>query len=262
MKALLCDIDGVVLRDNALLPGAESFVRWALERLRRSFLFLTNYPSQTPADLRNRFLAAGLDVPADRFFTSAMATAEFLNWQAGDQRKVYIIGEGALAHALYEAGFTITESDPDYVVVGETPAYNFEMIRKASRLIRRGARFVVTNPDVSGPEGMPSCGALAAPIERLTGRRPFTVGKPSPFIMRAALRHLQAHSEDTWIVGDNMETDIIAGIQSGMTAVLVTTGVSRREELQHYAYRPHHVLDHVGELPALLEARAGLPPAK
>jgi len=139
------------------------------------------------------------------------------------------------------------------VVLGETRSYSFDMIRRAVTLIRRGARFVATNPDVSGPEGRPSCGALAAPIEKITGQRPFYVGKPSPFMMRAALRYLQAHSEDTWIVGDNMDTDIIAGIQSGLETVLVLSGVSRREDLPRYPYRPHHIVDGAVEFMALLD---------
>src|SRR4029453_18667719 len=183
---------------------------------------------------------------------SAIATAEFLNDQAGDRRKAYVIGEGALIHALYQAGFVLTETDADFVVLGETRSYSFDMIRRASYLIQRGARFVATNPDVSGPEGRPSCGALAAPIERITGKRPFYVGKPNAFMMRAALRYLQVHSEDTWIAGDNMDTDIIAGIQSGLERVLVLSGVSRTEDLPHYPYRPHHVVPDAAALLALL----------
>ena len=190
------------------------------------FLFLTNFPSQTPADLRDRFRMAGIDVevPVKHFYTSAIATAEFLNDQAGDRRKAFVIGEGALIHALYEAGFMLTENDADFVVLGETRSYSFDMIRRASYLIQRGARFVATNPDVAGPQGRPSCGALAAPIERITGQRPFYVGKPNAFMMRAALRYLQARTDDTLIAGDNMDTDIIAGIQSGLETILVLTG--------------------------------------
>lgn len=180
MKALICDIDGVILHDNRPLPGAREAVDWML-RSGRPFLFLTNYPSQTPAELRERFLLGGIEVPAACFYTSAMATAEFLVSQADARRKVYVVGEGALIHALYEAGFTLTENDADFVVVGETRAYNFEMIQRAAWMVKNGARFVATNPDVAGPQGRPSCGAFAAPIERITGRQPFYVGKPSSF---------------------------------------------------------------------------------
>jgi len=251
VKALVCDIDGVILQDDHALPGAPEFVA-RIQQAEQPFLFLTNYPSQTPLDLRNRFLGAGMDVPVARFYTSALATAEFLNDQAGDRRRAYVVGEGALIHALYEVGFTVTESEADFVVLGETRSYNFDMIQKAAQLISNGARFIATNPDVSGPRGRPSCGAFAAPIERITGKRPFYIGKPNAYMMRAALRHLQVHSEDSWMIGDNMETDIIAGIQSGMETVLVLSGVSRPEELSRYAYRPHHIVSGVSDVLALL----------
>lgn len=262
MKALICDIDGVILHDEMALPGAPELV----ERLvggTMPFLFLTNYPSQTPADLRDRFRSAGIptEVPVKHFYTSAIATAEFLSDQAGDRRKAYVIGEGALIHALYEAGFILTENDADFVVLGETRSFSFDMIRRASYLIQQGARFVATNPDVAGPKGRPSCGALAAPIERITGKRPFFVGKPNAFMMRAALRYLEVHTEDTLIAGDNMDTDIIAGIQSGLETVLVLTGVSTLGDLPHYPYRPHHVVADARALGDLLDRLSAPPPA-
>jgi NagD protein len=254
-KAVIIDIDGVVLHDDAALPGAPELVEWLVGGAGLPFLFLTNYPSMTPADLRDRFLRAGLRVPERHFYTSAMATAEFLHDQAGDRRKVHVVGEAPLVDALSKAGFTLVDEDADYVVLGETTSFNFDMIRRAAWLIRGGARFVATNPDVAGPEGRPSCGALAAPIERISGKRPFYVGKPNAFMMRAALRYMQAHSEHTWMVGDNMDTDIIAGIQSGLETVLVLSGVSRAEELPGYAYRPHHVARDAAEVLEVLRAR-------
>jgi NagD protein len=253
MKALLCDIDGVVLHGGRALPGAVELVAWLLaERL--PFAFLTNYPSQTPAELRERFQEAGIEVPAAHFYTSAMATADFLGRQAGDRRRAFVIGEGALIHALYQIGFTLTESEADFVVLGETRAYNFDMIETAARLIGEGARFIATNPDVNGPGGRPSCGAFAAPIERITGKSPFYVGKPSPFMMRAALAHLQSHSaEEAWMIGDNMQTDIIAGIQTGLTTVLVLSGVTQAKDLDRYAYRPDHIFDDVATLLPFLQ---------
>ncbi len=248
-KAVLCDMDGVIIWDNNLIEGALEF----FEMLRKKdipFLFLTNYPSLTPIDLQHRLRQAGLDVSADHFYTSAMATATFLESQrTGD--KVYVIGEGALTHELYNANFKITDQDPDYVVLGETRSYNFEKIEKAISLIRKGARFIATNPDVSGPSGFPSCGALAAPIERVTGRKPFYIGKPNPFMIRAALRKLNSHSENTTIIGDNMETDIIAGIQSGLRTILVLSGVCSMEDLVKYAYRPNKIVDNVGEIKSI-----------
>ena len=252
MSALVIDIDGVVLRDNRAIPGAPEFVA-RLAAGTRPYVFLTNFSSQTPADLRNRFLEAGIDVDVGRFYTSAMATAEFLRDQPRGQRKAFVIGEGALVHALYEAGFILSEADADFVVLGETTSYHFDMIQRASQLILAGARFIATNPDVAGPAGRPSCGALAAPIEKITGRRPFYIGKPSPIMMRAALRHLKVHSEEAWMVGDNMDTDIIAGIESGMGTILVLTGVSKADDLTRYAYRPHHVVASVSDILPLLE---------
>jgi NagD protein len=241
VKALLIDIDGVVLQDDRPLPGAGELVAW-LRGSGRPFLFITNYSSQTPDELAHRMGTAGIAVPPEHVYTSAMATAEFLAKQAGTRRRAYVVGEGALVHALYETGFTLSETDADFVVLGETRAYNFDMIQKASQLVKKGARFIATNPDVAGPQGRPSCGAFAAPIERITGKAPFYVGKPSAFMMRAALRHMQAHSEDAWMVGDNMDTDIIAGVQTGMVTVLVLSGVSKEEDLPRFPYRPDHIV--------------------
>jgi NagD protein len=255
LGALLCDIDGVVLHDEHALPGASELLGWLRER-GLPFVFLTNFPSQTPEDLKGRFARAGLEVEAAHFYTSAMATAEFLSHQAGEKRRIFVVGEGALVHALYGAGFTLSETEADFVVVGETKAYNFEMIQRAAQLIGEGARFIATNPDVAGPRGRPSCGAFCAPIERITGKTPFYVGKPSAFMMRAALRHLKSRTDETWMVGDNMETDIIAGVQAGLETVLVLTGVSRESDLPRYAYRPSHVVADASHLLPLLHIHA------
>jgi NagD protein len=251
-SAFLIDIDGVVMRDEEALPGAKELVEWLLSPGQR-FLFLTNFPSQTPGDLAGRLASCGIEVPPRHFFTSAMATAEFLDKQAGNRRRAFVVGEGALVHELYNIGFTMSETDADFVILGETRHYNFEMIQRAAALIQKGARFVATNPDVAGPYGRPSCGAFAAPIERITGKSPFYVGKPSAFMMRAGLRHMGAHSGEACMVGDNMDTDIIAGVQSGMTTVLVLTGVSREPDLVRFAYRPDHVVKDAFALRELLE---------
>ena len=248
-SAVLCDMDGVIIWDNKLIEGAKSFIE-DLKSQGIPFLFITNYPSLTPADLSHRVRKAGVEVPPEHFYTSAMATATFLKSQgAGD--KVFVIGEGALTHAMYEQGFTLTDQDPDFVVLGETRSYNFEMVEKAIRLIRHGARFIATNPDVSGPSGFPSCGALAAPIEKVTGIKPFYVGKPNPFMMRAALRKLNAHSESTVMIGDNMETDIIAGIQSGLATILVLSGVTGPDDVDRFPYRPNFTYANVGEIKSI-----------
>jgi NagD protein len=263
MKAVIVDIDGVVLQDNRALPGAKELVE-TLRTAGLRFVFLTNYPSQTPADISNRMADAGLEIGAEHFYTSAMATAEFLKVQAGHKRKAFVVGEGALVHAVYEAGFTLAESDVDFVVVGETRAYNFEMIQRAAYLINRGARFIATNPDVAGPQGRPSCGAFVAPIERITGKTPFYIGKPNAFMMRAALGHLGVHSNECWMIGDNMDTDIIAGVQTGLATVLVLSGVSQEADLPRYAYRPDYVVKDAASLVVLLNEQAGAqapPPA-
>ena len=258
LGALICDIDGVILQDEHTLPGAPELVAW-LKARDLPCVFLTNYSSQTPEDLKNRFRNAGLDVSAEHFYTSAMATAEFLLSQGQERQRAFVVGDGALVHALYQAGFTVSETEADFVVLGETKSYNFDMIQRAAQLVAGGARFIATNPDVTGPRGRPSCGALCAPIERITGRVPFYVGKPGAFMMRAALRHLKARTDETWMVGDNMDTDILAGVQAGMVTALVLTGVSREDDLPRYAYRPVHTVKDAHELKTLLEAhvRAG-----
>ncbi|HEX9653339.1 MAG TPA: HAD-IIA family hydrolase [bacterium] len=237
-KAIICDIDGVVLQDNSLIPGADVFVKRIMEQGNR-FLLLTNFPSQTAGDLQNRLSASALDIPQECFYTSAMATSDFLSKQQG--RKAYVVGEGALIHELYRIGFNITDINPDFVVVGETRAFNWEMIQKASYWVMHGARFIATNPDFAGPKGHPACGALCAPIERITGKKPFYVGKPNTWMMSAALNHLKAHAEDAVLIGDNMDTDILAGVQSGLETILVLTGVSQMTDLERYPFRPTHI---------------------
>jgi NagD protein len=245
LKAVICDIDGVLLHDNTGLPGAPAFVARILAQ-GNPLVLLTNYPSQTERDLQNRLAACGIAVPPEVFYTSAMATADFLAQQDG--RKAYVVGEGGLTKALYDVGFTITDIDPDFVVVGETRAYNWDMIRKAAHHIRGGARFIATNPDVVGPGGQPACGAFCAPIERMTGKLPLYMGKPQAWMMRAALNRIHGHAENAVIIGDNMHTDILAGIQSGVETVLVLSGVSRHEDLGGFPYRPHHIFAAVGDV--------------
>ena len=244
-RAVICDIDGVLLHDNQAIEGAAGFVARILAQ-GNPLVLLTNYPSQTANDLQNRLAAAGFAVPADVFYTSAMATARFLEQQEG--RKAYVVGDGGLTNALYDVGFTITDIDPDFVIVGETRSYNWEMIQRASYHILQGARFIATNPDVAGPKGFPACGALCAPIERITGKRPLYMGKPQAWMMRSALNRIEAHSENAIIIGDNMQTDILAGIQSGVETVLVLTGVSQLHHLEQFPYRPHHVFARVADV--------------
>ena len=245
IKSVICDIDGVILHDNKPIPGADAFLHGLLER-KVPLIMLTNYPSQTPKDLQNRFAAAGINVPDNIFFTSAMATAEFLKRQEG--QKAYVVGEGALVHELYNAGFTMTDINPDFVVVGETRNFNWNMIKTAANFVAGGTRFIATNPDTHGPEYSPACGALCAPIERITGKQPFYVGKPSAWIIRAALNQMEAHSESTLIIGDNLRTDILAGFQAGLETALVLSGVTKAEDIDQVTFKPNHIFSSVADI--------------
>jgi len=248
-KSYLIDMDGVLVSGRTMIPGADAFI----ERLKArgaEFLVLTNNPMYTPGDLAHRLQAIGLDIPVERIFTSAMATARFLQSQKA-QGTAFVIGESGLTWAIHEIGYVITDIDPDYVVLGETFSYNLEAITKAIRLVSAGAHFIATNPDPTGPGEsgiVPACGAMAALIETASGRQPFFVGKPNPLMMRTALNYLDVHSEDTVMVGDRMDTDIIAGVESGMETILVLTGVTRREDVSHYPYQPTHIVESVAEI--------------
>lgn len=242
-------MDGVIYRGSQLIPGADDFIA-RLKKGNHGYLFLTNNSKKTPLDLRRKLLAMGIDVPIDRFYTSAMATALFLKRQHPGG-SAFVVGDSGLTSALYDVGYSITSSKPDYVVFGETNAYGFDLVTKAIRLIIGGAKFIATNPDVVGPteEGIsPACGALTAPIERATGVAPYIVGKPNPLMMRIAIDLLEDHSENAVMVGDRMDTDIVAGLEAGMTTCLVLTGVSSRDTLRQFAYAPDHILESVADI--------------
>ncbi|NPV57550.1 MAG: HAD family hydrolase [Anaerolineae bacterium] len=242
-------MDGVLIRGREMIPGADQFIQ-RLRQKKRKFLVLTNNSLYAPVDLAHKLQSFGLDIPKEQIFTCAMATAEFLHQQQ-PIGKAYVVGETGLTEAVHDAGYILTSLDPDYVVLGETHGYNFEQITKAVRLIQAGARFIATNPDSTGPSDqgiVPACGAMAALIEKATGKAPFFIGKPNPFMMRAALNHLGAHSETTVMIGDRMDTDVVAGIQSGLQTILVLTGVTKREEIELYPYRPQVILESVAEI--------------
>ena len=234
---------------KTLIPGADGFIKRLLES-EAKFLILTNNPLYTQRDLEHRLNTIGLKVPAESIFTSAMATARFLQNQ-NPNGKAYVIGESGLTQALHEVGYVQTDTDPDYVVLGEVNTYNFEMISKAVRLINNGAMFIATNPDNTGPTEagiVPATGALAALTEKATNRAPFFAGKPNPLMMRSAIRYLGVHSEDTTMIGDRMDTDIVAGVMSGLDTILVLSGVSRREDVKRFPYRPTHIRNSVAEI--------------
>jgi len=249
IECWLTDMDGVLVHENHPLPGASDLLQqWRDQG--KPYLVLTNNSIFTPRDLSARLKASGLDVPEDRIWTSALATADFLASQMPGG-SAFVIGEAGITTALHEAGFIMTDTDPDYVVVGETRNYSFEAITRAIRLIGAGARFIVTNPDATGPsaEGpMPATGAVAALITKATGKEPYVVGKPNPMMFRSAMNKIGAHSENTGMIGDRMDTDIVAGIEAGLHTILVLTGISDQAEIERYPFRPDEILNGVHEL--------------
>lgn len=255
IQCWLTDMDGVLVHENQAIPGAAELIDyWRTNELR--FLVLTNNSIYTPRDLRARLLASGLDVPEENIWTSALATAEFLARQRPGGR-AFVIGEAGLTTALHDAGFIMTDQNPDYVVLGETRTYSFEAITKAIRLIEGGARFICTNPDATGPsaEGLlPATGAVAALISEATKRTPYVVGKPNPMMFRSALNRIDAHSETTAMIGDRMDTDIIAGMEAGLLTILVHSGITSRDEVASFPFRPDTSYPSVAELHAELIA--------
>jgi NagD protein len=244
----LSDMDGVLVREEHALPGAAEFLARLVERDRR-FLVLTNNSIFTPRDLSARLVRSGLQIPEESIWTSALATATFLADQL-PHGSAYVIGEAGMTTALHEVGYTLTDRDPDFVVLGETRTYSFEAITRAIRLIEKGARFIATNPDVTGPseEGpLPATGSVAALITKATGRDPYFVGKPNPMMLRSALNKIEAHSENTVMVGDRMDTDVVAGIEAGLDTILVLTGSTRRADIERFPWRPGRVLDSIAD---------------
>ncbi|OYR58789.1 HAD family hydrolase [Halorubrum sp. E3] len=245
----LLDMDGVLIHEEVALPGAKEFIG-RLQEQDKEFLVLTNNSIYTRRDLSARLADVGIDVPEERIWTSAVATAQFLSNQVPDA-SAYVIGEAGLKTALHKVGYTLTDTDPDFVVLGESRTYSFQNITQAVQLIDQGARFVATNPDATGPspEGpLPATGSVAALLTEATGQEPYFVGKPNPVMIRSGLNRVGAHSESTAMVGDRMDTDVVAGIEAGLTTYLVLTGSTSRDELTEFAYRPDDVVESVAEL--------------
>jgi NagD protein len=249
IEAWMTDMDGVLVHEGRMIPGADAFVG----RLRDTgtpFLVLTNNSIYTPRDLQFRLRSSGIDLPVEAIWTSALATATFLDDQR-PQGSAYVVGEAGLTTALHEIGYVLTDNAPDYVVLGETRTYSFTAVTTAIRLIRAGARFVATNPDATGPSEdgvLPATGAVAALMTRATGVEPYYIGKPNPLMMRAALNRIEAHSETTAMVGDRMDTDIVAGLEAGMRTVLVLTGIMQADEIDRFPYRPYRVVPSIADL--------------
>ena len=251
-RGFICDMDGVIYHGNRVLPGVAEFIAWLHEE-KKEYLFLTNNSGYTPRELQQKLHRLGLEVDESHFYTSALATAAFLKEQAPGC-SVFAIGEAGLLNALYDAGMTMNDVNPDYVVVGEGRNYSLDTLTKATNLVMKGAKLIGANSDVSGPieNGIaPACRALIAPIEMATGTQAYFCGKPNPLMMRTGLRLLNCHSGDAVMVGDRMDTDVISGMESGMSTVLVLSGVSTRETLKTYAYRPTAVLNGVGDIVTL-----------
>ena len=258
IKGFICDMDGVIYHGNQILPGVREFIQWMQDE-NKEYLFLTNNSGYTPRELNQKLARMGLDVPEEHFYTSALATAAFLRQQAPGC-SVFAIGEAGLLNALYDAGVTMNDVNPDYVVVGEGRAYSLDTLTKATNLVLGGAKLIGANSDVSGPieNGIaPACGALVAPIELATGKKAYFCGKPNPLMMRTGLRLLGCHSAEAVMIGDRMDTDVISGMESGMATALVLSGVSTRETLSTYAYRPSIVLNGVGDIPGLAVQKNG-----
>ncbi|RYJ27786.1 putative NagD-like phosphatase [Streptomyces sp. L-9-10] len=249
IESWLTDMDGVLIHEGVPIPGAAEFIK-RLRESGRPFLVLTNNSIYTPRDLQARLARMGLNVPVDNIWTSALATAKFLE----DQRPggtAYVIGEAGMTTALHDIGYILTDHEPDYVVLGETRTYSFEALTRAIRLINGGARFICTNPDETGPstEGpLPATGAVAALITKATGKEPYFAGKPNPLMMRTGLNAIGAHSETSAMIGDRMDTDVLAGLEAGMETFLVLTGVTTPGDVDRYPFRPSTIVDSIADL--------------
>ncbi len=250
----ICDMDGVIYHGNQILPGVIEFIDW-LQREKKEFLFLTNNSGSTPKELQQKLMRMGVDVSEDHFYTSALATAAFLKEQSPGC-SAYVIGEAGLLNALYDAGITMNDVNPEYVIVGEGKSYSLDTLTKATNLVLNGAKLIGANSDISGPieHGIaPACRALTAPIEMATGKQAYFCGKPNPLMMRTGLNLLGCHSGEAVMIGDRMDTDIISGMECGMSTVLVLSGVSARETVNTFAYRPTMILDDVGDIAKMAE---------
>ena len=249
-KGFISDMDGVIYHGNQILPGVREFVNW-LYREKKDFLFLTNASERTPLELKQKLSRLGLEVAENHFYTSAMATAKFLAQQAPGC-SAYVIGGAGLIMALHDEGITMNDIDPDYVIIGEGNTYNYENILRAVHLVLKGAKLIGTNSDLTGPSEdgiIPACRAMISPIEMATGQNAYFVGKPNPLMMRTGLSILGVHSAEAVMIGDRMDTDMVAGIETGLDTALVLSGVTAREDIRKFPYRPRLVLDGVGDIP-------------
>jgi NagD protein len=257
----LIDMDGVLYRGHDLIRGADAFIR-DLRARAIPFRLLTNNSQRTRRDVATKLSRLGIDVEAEHVFTSAMATARFLAQQKPDGT-AFVIGEGGLHTALHANGYSVVDRDPDYVVVGEGRTFNLEMVESAVRMIYGGAKLIATNLDPNCPTEnsiRPGCGAMVAMLETATGVKAFSVGKPSPIMMRAARKEIALRTDETIMIGDTMETDILGGVQLGFHTILVLSGGTKRDDLARYTFCPEIVIESLAEYAEMLQANAGLPP--
>ena len=248
-KGFISDMDGVIYHGNKILDGVPEFIKWLKEN-DKHFLFFTNSSERSPIELAQKLKRMGLDVEPSHFYTSALATADFLASQKPGC-SAYVIGEPGLINALYDKGISMNDVNPDYVVMGETRNYNYENIIRAVKMVNNGAKLIGTNPDMTGPseQGLvPATKALVAPIELSTGCVPYYVGKPNPLMMKSGIKLLGVAPEDAVILGDRMDTDIVAGIESEIDTILVLSGVTKLEDLRAFPYRPKYIYENVGEI--------------
>ena len=248
-KGFISDMDGVLYHGNHLLDGVVDFVNW-LQENGKEFIFLTNSSERTAQELSKKLSRMGLEVPEKHFYTSALATAEFLSKQMPGC-SAYVIGEAGLANALYDCGIYMNDVNPEYVIVGDTRTYNFEKIEKAIALVNKGAKLIGTNPDITGPTEngiMPAVGALIAPIEIATGKKAYFVGKPNPLMVRHANKALSCHTAETVFIGDRMDTDVVSGLEAMIDTVLVLSGVTSRDMIDNFPYRPTYIMGGVGDI--------------
>ncbi len=248
-KGFIIDMDGVLYHGNKLLPGVKEFVEWLVSS-EKKFLFLTNSSERTPRELKEKLQRMGIDVAKDSFYTSALATAMFLNSQKPGG-SAYIVGDAGLINALYNVGYTMNNVNPDYVVIGETRSYSYEIIEKAINLVLNGARLIGTNPDLTGPGEhgvVPATKSLISPVEMATGKQAYFIGKPNPLMMRNALKKIRCSREETVIIGDRMDTDMIAGIESEIDTCLVLSGITSKDTIDQFPYKPKYILNGVADL--------------
>jgi len=253
-QGYLIDMDGVLYRGPELIPGADYFIQ-QLRARDIPFRLLTNNSQRTRRDVVAKVARLGIEVEEEHVFTSAMATARFLAQQK-PEGTAFVIGEGGLLTALHQNGYAVVDHGPDYVVVGEGRTFNLELVEAAVRMILGGAKLIATNLDANCPtqNGLrPGCGAMVAMLEIATGAKAFSVGKPSPVMMRAARKELGLTTDETTIIGDTMETDILGGGQLGFHTVLVLSGGTRREDLPKYPYRPEVVVESLAELAEMMD---------